>query len=194
MFRKLSFAFVAAVLCHSVFAETLGPGDQPVPAGYSVATLEPLGGRILVPHGWEIRERHQQETALGWEVVRKDGVDTAPAFHVRVQPVAPQSGGMSASTVAITGMAQRKRQADRILSECPPRPVGLFHRICLEMTERAPSGKSSRFHYSVFYSDSMGLMAMTVAVAHEDQWDSAAAQFKQMGQVELLRGAPAGAR
>jgi len=176
-------------------AEVLGPGDQPPPAGFSVAVLEPLGGRMFVPQGWEVRERHQQETALGWEVIRtKDGVATAPAFHVRMQPFIFREGGVKASVAALSGMAQRKKQADRVISECAPSHVGIFQRICLEMTERTANGKSSRFLYSVFFNDAMDLMAMTVAVAHEDQWDSASPLFKQMGNVELLPANPTGAR
>lgn len=189
--KKLLFAIAVlfALFAGHAGAELLGPGNQKPPMGFSVAVLEPLGGRILVPMGWELRERHSQETALGWQVIRKrDGVETAPAFHVRVEPFIFRSSGVRASTAAIDGLAQRKLSADRIISECPGRPVGLFQRICLEMTERSPSGKSSRFLYSVFYSDSLDMMAMTVAVAHEDQWESALPLFNQMGNVELLRG------
>lgn len=154
------------------------------PDGFIYQELDPLGGRALRPKDWFYASHHNQSSFL-W-IFSKEDLDKTKSYTtgVRIQMLlgVKKSTGMSAKEFIADFVAKKKKSADKVHKTCEAVKQTFFTRMCLE-TEEGPH----RILYSLFWSDEVDMMVVSIAGTTLELWGSNTAIFDTMNQFEPLK-------
>lgn len=192
LLRTLAVSTLMCLAAATASAQAKSPIEKrwsSPPAGYTVAVLEPLGGRALLPSGWRLLTS-RDDTTWFWTLIpataRPQGGEPDAMMSIQVQPRLSASEKMTPSQWVRKAFADKKASSLRVLRECGPSQVGIFVRHCLEVEERSPQGRVYHTVLSVFTADETDLLALTIQRSLVDQWAQYAPGFQAMSGVELI--------
>ncbi len=174
---KTLLAVAVLTVAAPVFAEA-------PPAGLVTQVLEPTGGKILRPADWFYAEGHRGP-AFMWTLSREDTNGQKPyTTGVRIQTFmgVEKGTGKTPKQFIADFIAQRSKEATKVVKTCAEQDQGLFVRKCLETEEGA-------FHvlYSVFWGrDRLDVAVVSIAGTTRELWETYAATFDRMGAFEII--------
>ncbi|TDU64517.1 hypothetical protein EI77_03967 [Prosthecobacter fusiformis] len=157
---------------------------EKVPAGFVMQVMEPTGGKILRPKGWFYNEGHRSNAWM-WTISKEDTHDGKDPYDtgVRIQAVAgvQERTGKSPEVFLKEFIAQKRKAADKVHKNCDAVDQGLFTRTCIEVTER-----EYRILYSVFWSNEIDMIVISIAGAKTTDWEANSKFFDTMSAFELI--------
>lgn len=153
--------------------------------------LEPTGGKIMKPKSWFYSES-QNSNGYMWTLSEED-ISSGGSYDtgVRIQLMSgiKTGTGKTPKEFLFDFMESKKAAVDRVISTCPEADQGLFSVVCLETVETALHEKSEKKHhilYSLFWSNSMDLVVISIAGARESEWSNYESIFNEMRGFELI--------
>ena len=161
-------------------AQDLGPGEAPTE--FVTQILEPTGGKLLRPKDWFYTESHN-ENSYTWIISREDASKAPYTTGIRIQMIVgvKKGTGKTPKTFISDYVAQKKKEAGKVVSTCGETNQDMFTRVCLE-TEEGP------YHilYSLFWNNKVDWVVATTAGTRKDLWDTFDPTFQKMGSMELI--------
>ena len=171
----------AAIL---VFTASAYAAEKP-PTEFITQILEPTGGRIQRPKDWFYHERHRGPVC-DWMLTREDtnGGRKRYTTGVRIQmfPAVKVGTGKSATQFILDFLANKKREATKVIKICEPTEQYLFTRVCLE-TEEGPH----HILYSLFWgTKDLDVAVVAIAGTTKELWKTYEPTFNKMSAFELI--------
>jgi hypothetical protein len=169
-------------LLRALFRMPAASGNAP-PTEFVTQVLEPTGGTIPRPKGWFYTEAHRGPGSLLWTISRDGIAGGAPyTTGVRVQWLMGvlQGTGKTGKQFVLDFVAAKRREV-KVIGTREEQDQGLFTRVGLE-TEEGPH----RILYSLFWGNSMDMVAISVAGTTKELWDTYSPTFDKMGAFELI--------
>jgi hypothetical protein len=156
---------------------------ETTPTEFVTQVLEPTGGKILRPKDWFYSEGHHG-TVYVWTLSREDASKSSYITGVRIQSVihVKQDSGKTPKEFVLDFVQKKKKEAAKVLKDCPEMNQGMFSRVCIE-TEEGP------YHilYSLFWgNDNMDIVVVSTAGTKKELWDTFSSVFDKMGGFELI--------
>jgi len=164
--------------------------DVRVPPGFVLQPLDPTDGQIARPRGWFYAS---QGTPSGWmwTLSREDTKQGPYLVGMRVQVLMGVEAGSGLTKPGfVQSFIDDKRKAGvRVVRDCPARVEGDFHRRCFEVIEALEfAGRHRDFHilYTLSWSRTMDMVALSIAGAPAEEWDAHRATFDAMSNIRLV--------
>jgi TonB family protein len=158
---------------------------ETTPTEFVEQVLEPTGGKIPRPKDWHYLEGHRAKTYM-WTISREDTKAGEKHYRtgVRIQTFVgvKKATGKSAKEFILNIVAQKKKEADKVVKTCEEKEQGLFTRVCLE-TEEGP------YHilYSLFWGNNdTDIAVMTFSGTTKELWEIYTPVFDKMSAFELI--------
>lgn len=173
---KLKDQAVAIAAAQEFFFET-------TPTEFVSQVLEPTGGKVARPKDWFYTESHRP-TSYTWIISREEATKSAYTTGVRIQTLmgVKEGTGKSPKEFVLDFIANKKKEAIKVINTCEEKEQGLFTRICIE-TEEGP------YHilYSLFWgNNNLDIVVISVAGTTQELWSTYAPAFDRMGSFELI--------
>jgi hypothetical protein len=160
--------------------QDFGPG--PAPTEFVTQILEPTGGKLLRPKDWFYTESHN-ESSYTWIISREDASKARYTTGLRIQMIVgvKKGTGKTPKKFVLDYIAQKKKEAAKVVSSCGETTQDMFMRVCLE-TEEGP------YHilYSMFWNDKVDWVVVTTAGTRKDLWSTFDPTFQKIGRFELI--------
>jgi hypothetical protein len=160
--------------------QDLGPG--PAPTEFVTQILEPTGGKLLRPKDWFYTESHN-ESSYTWIISREDASKARYTTGIRIQMIVgvKKGTGKTPKKFVLDYIAQKKKEAAKVVSSCGETTQDMFTRVCLE-TEEGP------YHilYSMFWNNKVDWVIGTTAGTRKDLWSTFDPTFQKIGRFELI--------
>lgn len=160
--------------------QDLGPGEAPTE--FVTQILEPTGGKLLRPKDWFYTESHN-ETSYTWIISREDASKARYTTGIRIQMIVGVKKGTGKTPKKFVSdyVAQKKKEATKVMNTCGETKQDMFTRICLE-TEEGP------YHilYSLFWNNKVDWVIATTAGTRKDLWDTYDPTFQKIGRFEPI--------
>lgn len=155
------------------------------PAEWVEQILEPTGGRISRPKEWFYQEGHRAKTYM-WTLSREDTEGGKKHYRtgVRIQTFVgiKEVTGKTPKEFIADFVANKKKNAERIVKTCEEKNQGLFTRLCLEVEE-------GPYHllYSMFWGNGdLDMAVLTISGTTKDLWEVYMPVFDKMSDFELI--------
>ena len=156
--------------------------------GFVEQILEPTGGKVQRPVNWFYKEAHSDKKWV-WIIAKEDPGVGPYNTGINIQLFREKREvKLPTAEERIANFIEKKKANSVVLSECGVQDAGLFKRRCLETREEGEQAGSPvfRIQYSFFYNNEIDLVAITVAGAPVDEWESAEKIFARMQSIELI--------
>jgi hypothetical protein len=158
------------------------PGPGTPPSEFVTQVLEPTGGKIPRPKEWFYTESHSGPSYT-WILSREDASKAHYTTGVRIQMIAgvKKGTGKTPKKFVLDYVAQKKKEAAKVVNTCGETNQEMFTRVCLE-TEEGP------YHilYSLFWNNKIDWVVVSTSGTRKDLWDTYDPTFQKMGRFELI--------
>jgi hypothetical protein len=158
------------------------PGPGEAPTEFVTQILEPTGGKMLRPKDWFYTESHNG-SSFTWTISREDASKAPYTTGVRIQMIAgvKKGTGKTPKKFVLDYVAQKKKEAAKVVNTCGETNQEMFTRVCLETEE-------SRYHilYSLFWNNKIDWVVVSISGTRKDLWDTYDPTFQKMGRFELI--------
>lgn len=157
--------------------------DPETPMEFVTQELNPTGGEIERPKDWHYKEGHRESTFM-WTLAKENQDDGTYTTGVRIQMFAGVTKATSLTPKEfVEQFVEKKRKTEgvQVVEMCDPQDEGKFKRICLEIVE-------GPYHilYSLFWSNDMDMVAITIAGTSKELWHVYAPTFDRMNKFKLI--------
>jgi hypothetical protein len=158
------------------------PGPAEAPTEFVTQILEPFGGKMLRPKDWFYTESHNGPS-FTWIISREDASKAPYTTGVRLQMITgvKKGTGKTPKKFVLDYVAQKKKEATKIVNSCGETNQETFTRVCLETEE-------GRYHilYSLFWDNKIDWVVVSTSGTRKDLWDTFDPTFQKMGSMELI--------
>ena len=180
MHRFLLLAFFFAALIARA-------ADFPVPEGYELQMLEPLGGKVAKPKGWHYRGG-MTPVGFDWTISKERTDEYETGLRIQGFMGVKEGTGKTPREFAINGLKEKEAGA-KVFRRWPETQVGYFSRSGVEIEEvQVRDGKKVRYHviYSALWNEAWGMAVFTIFGAPASEWKKAEPISEVMSTIEMI--------
>lgn len=167
------------------FAAFLESHEFPVPEGFRLQLLQPLGGKVAMPKDWKYAG-WQEGKKLVWLIAKDIGERGDYQTGMKIQFFVGMQGGKEAGK---NFLKQREAEASKVHLKYDPVSFGMFTREGVQVESTIEKEKGPELHrvvYSIFWTADGSMLAVMSSGCLAQEWDQYSEIFDVMQRIELI--------
>jgi hypothetical protein len=187
LFRLWNHMRLCLILACLVLTRSASAEPFPVPSGYELQILEPLGGKVAKPKGW-FYKGGMTPVGFDWVISKEKTSEYETGLQIQGFVGVKKGTGKSPRDFGVDGLKE-KETGGKVFARWPETQVGLFHRSGVELEEtHLRDGHEVVYHviYTALWNDAWGMTVFTIFGAPASEWESVKDISGVMSHIEMI--------